>query len=74
MLELRKNRRTYASYRRPMIVREALLLPCAHGEELYYVCPRCGLGMEREFVSFCDRCGQRLDWRECDIDDDFYSP
>lgn len=30
---------------------------------LYYACPRCGLTMEREFTSFCDRCGQRLGWR-----------
>jgi len=28
----------------------------------YPVCPRCNIGLEREYVSFCDRCGQRLEW------------
>lgn len=28
----------------------------------YSVCPRCKATMEREYQSFCDRCGQRLDW------------
>lgn len=25
-------------------------------------CPNCHLTMEREYVRFCDRCGQKLDW------------
>ena len=28
----------------------------------YPICPRCGIGLEREYMSFCDRCGQRLSW------------
>lgn len=28
----------------------------------YSVCPRYKATMEREYQSFCDRCGQRLDW------------
>lgn len=28
----------------------------------YPLCPRCKITMEREYQSFCDRCGQRLDW------------
>ena len=28
----------------------------------YFVCPSCHVTLEREFVAFCDRCGQRLDW------------
>ena len=33
------------------------------GEDVYYpVCPRCGSTMEREYQSYCDRCGQRLSW------------
>ena len=29
----------------------------------YYICPRCGITMEREFMSYCDRCGQCLGWK-----------
>ena len=29
-------------------------------------CPRCGSTMEREYQRFCDRCGQRLSWRDFD--------
>ena len=28
------------------------------------VCPRCGSTLEREYQNFCDRCGQRLGWKE----------
>ena len=30
------------------------------------VCPRCGRSLEREYVSFCDRCGQKLGWDRID--------
>lgn len=26
------------------------------------VCPQCGSTLEREYQSYCDRCGQCLDW------------
>lgn len=29
---------------------------------VYAVCPRCGVTMEREYQSYCDRCGQCLGW------------
>ncbi len=29
----------------------------------FFVCPQCGITLEREFMKYCDRCGQRLDWR-----------
>lgn len=29
----------------------------------YPICPRCGMCIDREYVNFCDCCGQRLDWR-----------
>ena len=32
----------------------------------YSVCPRCKATMEREYQTFCDRCGQRLDWSQCE--------
>lgn len=28
----------------------------------YPLCPRCKISMDREYMSFCDRCGQKLDW------------
>lgn len=49
-------------YRRPMRVTEIMVHSSAWGELGWAVCPRCGITMEREFMSFCDRCGQRLDW------------
>lgn len=30
----------------------------------YPVCPQCAISLEREFQNFCDRCGQRLDWKQ----------
>lgn len=28
----------------------------------YAICPRCNLTLEREYQSYCDRCGQHLAW------------
>ena len=50
-------------WRVPMLVTELKVFPECRGQPAYYVCPRCGLSMEREFMSFCDCCGQWLDWR-----------
>ena len=50
------------SYREPMRVNE---ICCFHGENqhvAYPVCPRCRNTLEREYQSFCDRCGQALNW------------
>ena len=46
-----------AGYRMKMPVTEVMLFPDGNG---YYVCPRCHVTMEREFMHFCDRCGQHL--------------
>ena len=48
------------SFREPMPVTQARLLEV---DGAYPVCPRCRISMEREYQSFCDRCGQRLDWK-----------
>ena len=29
---------------------------------VYYMCPRCQITVEREFMAYCDRCGQCLNW------------
>lgn len=52
-----------AGYRVPMPVTELKVFLECHDQTAYYLCPRCRLTMEREFMNFCDRCGQRLDWR-----------
>ena len=35
----------------------------ASNNDSFPICPRCGITMEREHQSYCDRCGQRLAWR-----------
>lgn len=48
------------SYRIPLPVTRMVRYPM-HGY-CYPLCPRCGKGMEREYMNFCDRCGQKLSW------------
>lgn len=46
------------TYRVPLPVTKAIA--CAN--DTFPVCPRCDLSLEREYMSFCDRCGQKLNW------------
>ena len=46
-------------FRKKMPVNEYQLL-VENG--LYPVCPRCQRTIERDYQSFCDRCGQYLEW------------
>ena len=32
-----------------------------HGDS-YPICPRCDCTVDREYMRFCDRCGQHLNW------------
>ena len=48
-------------YRIPMQVTEILRL-CHSG--YYPICPRCHQSIDREYMRFCDRCGQHLGWDE----------
>ena len=34
----------------------------AYTNDTYPVCPRCAISLNREYMSFCDRCGQKLNW------------
>ena len=43
-------------------VTEHIVLPSAHGPSLYYLCPNCKILLPREYMRFCDCCGQRLGW------------
>lgn len=49
----------FAGYRQELLITEVVVFPDGAA---YYVCPRCKITLEREFVSFCDRCGQHLGW------------
>lgn len=46
-------------YRAPMEVTRILKLKNGN---FYPVCPRCKITVDREYMKFCDRCGQRLGW------------
>ena len=50
-------------YRLPIAVTEIHVFPYCSGGPSYPVCPRCGATMEREYMAFCSRCGQKLEWR-----------
>lgn len=46
------------AYRVPLPITKVLAL----ASTTYPICPRCKLSLEREYMSFCDRCGQKLKW------------
>ena len=46
------------SYRIPLPVTKVI----AYTNTTYPVCPRCAVSLGREYMSFCDRCGQKLNW------------
>lgn len=50
-------------YRRPMAVRKVYCYQGLYGLNSFPICPACDVPMEREYQSYCDRCGQRLGWK-----------
>lgn len=46
-------------YRIPLMVGEVLIFDNGNS---FPICPRCSRTIEREYMNFCDRCGQRLGW------------
>lgn len=58
-ISLKKQLEDAESYRIPMQVTHLRV----YGTTAFYICPRCHITMEREFMSYCDRCGQCLGWR-----------
>ena len=46
------------SYRIPLPVTRVI----AYSNTTYPVCPRCAVSLNREYMYFCDRCGQKLNW------------
>lgn len=51
-------------FRTPFHVRQILVFP--NGDS-YPICPRCKCTVDREYMRFCDRCGQRLKWKYIDF-------
>jgi predicted amidophosphoribosyltransferase len=35
--------------------------------DYYPVCPRCTSTLDREYMAYCDRCGQHLNWQWIDF-------
>lgn len=60
MALMEKKATTAESYRTPMQVIHLR----KYKATAYYVCPRCNSTMEREFMAYCDRCGQSLGWED----------
>lgn len=52
------------SYRIPFSVTKIVKYPTTG--ECYPICPRCRNSIEREYMRFCDRCGQKLSWYKID--------
>ena len=52
------------TYRVPMMVKDMVAFYHFPEDDVYYRCPRCQQLLEREFMAYCDRCGQCLDWSE----------
>ena len=48
------------TYRTPLPVTKIVIYGY---EDAYPVCPSCAMGIEREYMAFCDRCGQKLGWK-----------
>ena len=52
------------TYRTPMMVKDALVFRRWPEDDIYYRCPRCQKLLNREFMAYCDSCGQCLDWSD----------
>lgn len=52
------------SYRIPMKVTDVMVFPRWPVDDIYYRCPRCQKLLDREFMAYCDSCGQCLDWQD----------
>lgn len=51
------------SYRKPRSVIKVIQYSDGN---CFPVCPRCSISMDKEYMSYCDRCGQRLRWKHFD--------
>lgn len=51
------------AYRMPLLVTKVVRYQSG---DTYPICPRCNRCLDREYIKYCDRCGQRLDWQQLD--------
>ena len=49
------------SFRNSLRVTEYIVIK---GHDLYPLCPRCQISLEREYMQFCNNCGQKLSWNK----------
>lgn len=56
-------------YRIPFSVTKVLIFD---NGDLYPICPRCGITLERDYAHYCDRCGQCLGWDLIDFAEIIY--
>lgn len=56
--------RLMITYRVPMMIQDAIVFRRHLKNTVYYRCPRCQQLLEREFMAYCCRCGQSLNWRD----------
>lgn len=73
---LLQERRIGHNLRRARAVVDHRIIPSGTGNwSKYYLCPGCGIFLDREYVNYCDTCGQRLNWdhipKEPDTDTDW---
>lgn len=47
------------TYRVPLSITKIIVYA---DDAAYPLCPRCSMGLDREYMAFCDRCGQKLNW------------
>lgn len=47
------------SFRKALSVNEIIVFKSG---DSYPLCPRCKVSIEREYMKYCDRCGQCLCW------------
>ena len=50
------------AYHVPMKVTKAVIFLRWPKDNIFYRCPRCQQLLEREWMAYCSRCGQCLDW------------
>ena len=50
------------SYRIAQPVTQQVYYPSM--DSCFSICPRCDIAIEREYMQFCDRCGQKLNWEQ----------
>lgn len=58
-------------YRLPLPVTKVLVLLCGNS---YPLCPRCDCTLDREYMCYCDRCGQCLSWELFEHAKTVYAP